>query len=100
MTSVSDPRLSTRAVACAFLRTLFSGLRVLCAARRQGPDDIRLPPRRLPATPYSCASSHRSHVSLLPFACAVCAHRHRPFALRRARDPHTLVNLFALIVHN
>jgi hypothetical protein len=39
-----------RAVACAVSRTLFSGLRVMCATRRQGPmtsvyplDDVRLP---------------------------------------------------------
>ena len=61
-------------------------------------------PRRLPSIPVyppcACARSHRSHVSLLPFACAVCPRRHRPFALRRARDLHTLVNLVALIVHN
>jgi hypothetical protein len=50
--------------------------------------------------PYAWASSHRSHVSLLPFACAVYVRRHRPFTLRRARDLHTFVNLFALIVHN
>jgi hypothetical protein len=63
-------------------------------------DDVRLPldDPRLP--PCACARSRRSHVSTLPFACAVCARRHRPFALRHARDPHTLVNRFALIVHN
>jgi hypothetical protein len=61
-------------------------------------------PRRLPSIPVyptcACARSRHSHVSLLPFACAVCARRHRPFGLRRARDPHTLVNHFALIINN
>jgi hypothetical protein len=66
---------------------------------------ISVPPRTCLSTPvhlvyppYTCARSRRSHVSLLPFACAVGARRHRPFALCRARDPRILVSCFAIIV--
>ena len=91
-TSVSDPRVSTRAVACAIPRTVFSVLRVLCAARRQAPDDVRLPPLddvRLPlddlhlhlstTPPCACTRSRRSRVSRVRFAHVVtrCLHTSR-----------------------
>jgi hypothetical protein len=102
MTSVSDPRVSTRAVACAIPRTVFSVLRVLCAARRQGPDDVRLPPLddvRLPlddlhlhlSTPpararvravracHVCGSHALSHVVCIRRVC----HLHMSLALLR-----------------
>jgi hypothetical protein len=78
----------------------------VCTACRRGLDDVCLLvdnaclPPSTSSTPCMCARSRRSHVSLLPFACAVCVRRHRPFALCSARDPHTLVNHFAIIVHN
>jgi hypothetical protein len=63
--------------------------------------ELRLPrftPRLPRLPPCTCARSRRSHVSLLPFACAVGACCHHPFALCRARNPHTLVSCFAIIV--
>jgi hypothetical protein len=63
-------------------------------------DDARLPPVYL-VYPCTCARSRRSHVSLLPFACAVDARRLRPFAMFRVcrtRDLRTLVNRFSIIV--
>jgi hypothetical protein len=74
----------------------------VCTTCRRGLDGVRLPvdDARLPRLPpCACARSRRSHVSLLPFACAVCAPRHRPFAPCSTRDPHTLVNHFTIIVN-
>jgi hypothetical protein len=77
----------------------------VCTACRRGLDDVHLPVDRPPSTsstptpPCTCTRSRHSHVSLLPFTCAVSARRHRAFTLCRARDPHTLVNHFVIIIH-